>query len=611
MWQLNFNDLEGRLKVTCGTLALVLGFALLASITLGLSYGISSTHPTYIIPGIRLVDPTFLTGDWWTENTTQYHIFFSKLVASLYSLGSLPYSLASIKISLDVLAIIAIFGVIQIICPKKTLVFFVLVIIAFFFVSHTASLQGSYFFHAYAQPSSLASTGLLIGVWLYARQRYFASGIAMAAGGLFHFNYLILVPMFFGLANLINFRERRLLFRIAVQTAPSLILVLFFLPLIFDVMGLDLSEPLRVEMFRFLSKNYAPGHYDPFYSRWQYMPFLSWIILSLPFLSRVASTNAGKRIAALYVSAASIVIVATSLSMLGFDFITRIFIWRFAPLVILLAQVIFFYGLVNHAPLRKPEPGSRVIAINWSTLAIVAVGWLGLIRYYIFMENNGGLILCSLIGLIMLLSYFLAQRRVSNTIVIGLVIFAATIISGMSIVSNPKCHYSLLANNCAPSRYELFAWARDRTNAEARFIVPPRLRAFRLLAKRPVFVDWQNIPFRPDEQKEWLRRHLLLSGLPELTSGAQADEAYSNRDPDELIQLAIQLKYKYVVLEVTQVTNFGISDSACEVFRNSEFSVVEVYRTSGNKDTYPEIDLTDSDQLDFGTAICISQPEHH
>ena len=90
MWRLIFDDRRGGLKVNRGTLALVLGFGLLASISFGISYGIGSTHPTYIIPGIRLADPMFLSGDWWTENTTQYHFFFSQLVAFLYSIGPLP-----------------------------------------------------------------------------------------------------------------------------------------------------------------------------------------------------------------------------------------------------------------------------------------------------------------------------------------------------------------------------------------------------------------------------------------------------------------------------------------------------------------------------------------
>lgn len=592
MHQIGRKNQRYRLTTNYCIVTFVLLFGLLASISLGLSYGIGSTHPTYIIPGIRLADPTFLSGDWWTDNTTHYHIFFPVLIAALYSAGSLPELLAALKIFLDVIAVLAIFGLIRTLYPKQSFVLFALVISAFFFVSRTASLQGSYLFDAYVQPSSLASVGLLLGIWFFARQQYIASGLAMAIGGLFHVNYLILIPVFFGLANLFDFREPRLIFRITAQAAPSLVFVLFFLPSILDVTGFEIAETLRKEMSSFFAKIYAPGHYDPFHSRWQYLQFFSWIILSVPFIRQFSSISAGRRMASLYLATTSIVIGATLLSMLGIDLVTRLFFWRFAPLVILLAQIIFFYGLLGNSLLQKQSLCSLVTSINWTGLVFVAVGCLGLARYYIFMENTAGLVLCGLIGLLIARSFF-ALRRIKDFTVAGIILVSVGIIASLSINSNSNCRYAILVDSCEPSRFELFEWARDHTNKSARFIVPPRLRAFRLFAERPVFVDWQNIPFRPDEQREWLSRLLTVSGLSVITDLRQPDAAYKKRDPDDLIQLAITLEYEYVILETDQVAEFRITHEAREVFRNSEFSVVKVTSSNNKNDTNLVFDQID------------------
>ena len=63
MHRVILDKLRRRLTTNYGALTLVLLLGFLASLSLGLSYGIGSTHPTYIIPGIRLADPTFLMSD--------------------------------------------------------------------------------------------------------------------------------------------------------------------------------------------------------------------------------------------------------------------------------------------------------------------------------------------------------------------------------------------------------------------------------------------------------------------------------------------------------------------------------------------------------------------
>ncbi|MDX2175839.1 MAG: DUF6798 domain-containing protein [Candidatus Sumerlaeia bacterium] len=62
------------------------------------------------------------------------------------------------------------------------------------------------------------------------------------------------------------------------------------------------------------------------------------------------------------------------------------------------------------------------------------------------------------------------------------------------------------------AREELNRWFRERTPTDALVVIPPDLPAFRVAARRAVFLDIKHFPYRAADLAEWSRRYRLLTG---------------------------------------------------------------------------------------------------
>ena len=69
----------------------IAGLCALFGLSLGAHYGVSDQN-LYLLPGIRLADPAFLSRDWYVTQTAQHYAAFTYLVYALQKVGPLPWT---------------------------------------------------------------------------------------------------------------------------------------------------------------------------------------------------------------------------------------------------------------------------------------------------------------------------------------------------------------------------------------------------------------------------------------------------------------------------------------------------------------------------------------
>ena len=99
------------------------------------------------------------------------------------------------------------------------------------------SMGGSYLLVGYLQPSELGTLGWLVAIAALASERYLICGIAAAAGGALHANYLVLG---IGLFTLTAIARRHVSLRDHAKIlVPQLVVLAFFAPSLFAAAGVN------------------------------------------------------------------------------------------------------------------------------------------------------------------------------------------------------------------------------------------------------------------------------------------------------------------------------------------------------------------------------------
>ncbi len=273
------------------------GFAALAALLFGLGFGLNfgvSNENTYLLGGLRLLHPEMLAHDWLATQTTPYHRLFAYPVAALLYLDASGWLFAAVNVILLTVGAVVVFKLIESVIaaparspvagepplvpsaqplafakPLLALVLVLLVNLA----THSLSVADSTLYTLAFEPATLGVTGFLLGMYLFARERYLLSGAAVAAGGVFHANYLILSFPVFLLAHLV-LRRRGVLRPLLRQFAVPVVALAALLPIIIPIAlhpgssGTDILLSIR-----------SPHHYRPLTFRDEFVPLLGWILL--------------------------------------------------------------------------------------------------------------------------------------------------------------------------------------------------------------------------------------------------------------------------------------------------------------------------------------------
>lgn len=504
---------------------------------LAIGYGLglgTANQVTYLIEPLRRAHVELFARDWFAMETTHYHGAFANLATELFRAddsGAVAFGVAHLVVTIALCLLVL--SITLAIRARHPLVL-VAVIASLVALGGGRALGGSYLTAAYFQPSSLATLGWLAALALWLRERPFAAGLALAAGGVFHANFLVLGVAWFGAVQLLSTRRPRPL---VALLAPSLVVIAAMAPAL--LAAGDAADPGLA--LRVLVEFHAPTHYDVHVAIAQLPPLLGWLLAAWACQPARDPDLRGLWRFALVGSAACTLIVPVLLVVPG---ATRLFTWRIAPFAQLASQLCILAALLSPRPFVALGVTGRVLG-RWRALGLpvgagVVIGWSG--------PHAGGLYTVALaVVFAMVLVYRLARRPALATFGGSVVVLAVALAPAAHRIASPD-----LFDEAITGRYEdVIRWART-TDTDALFVVPPYMHAFRLLARRAIVVDSRSPPLYPDEMVAWYRRMCALVGVTDARSRGDIEVLYDQLTGDQLRASAARFGAQYVLVDKTR-----------------------------------------------------------
>lgn len=541
------------------------------SIVFGLSYGVSNQN-TYLIHGLVLIDPNFLSGDWFAHSTQHYHDQFSSILLLINHFGlPIPASLIAIEVTLRILALVVIYKIICLITNRYSLLSF-MVILFLIVLEKTRSVAGSYIFSSILQPSSFGSVFLLVSFLFFLRGSYFVSGLSIAFAGLMHTNFLILGFIVFGIAHLFLGIDG-IVKRVLLQFFFMIVILAMKLPFLLDMMSSELGEDATY-IFQFIR---SPHHYLPNYFLFDFLSFCGWSFLGLAGIKMSNMENRLKnKFLGLYFALLIVLVISTLLTTVVFiPVVSKLFFWRMAPFSVLLSQILFVTALVSKSFSANKESQAGIIA----SFSLILLGYLLIFTWY---RYNYGLISISILHLSCLFVFFgllFFRRNLVNAFsstFLSKKYFKAVSIAMLSLIliynlNNYFISKSTLLNGFpGTAEIELYQWVKT-TNKSTVFLTPPNLQNFRLHGERAIIVDWKSTPIDPKGLIEWYIRIQDITGLKEVSSSKNADKGYLNMNRKRLVSLTNRYDINYAVLyRDMNIQSYNLPI----VFKNKKFMVI-------------------------------------
>ncbi|HUS33674.1 MAG TPA: hypothetical protein VMZ53_34470, partial [Kofleriaceae bacterium] len=273
------------------TRALVVAGVVVLGVLFSLAYGFelgTGNQHTYLLDPLVRADPTLYRQDWFVTQNHHYHFAFATVTAPLFSLdpdGARAFGIAQILISVATFG--AIYGLVAAATERGRFTIFA-GLCGLILLGGDRALGGSYLYAGYLQPSSFSVLAWLLALNAWLRNRSALAGIALGIGAVFHLNYALLGIGVFGLAALATHpRDWR---RIAMLLAPSLIVVIAFLPTMLAASKTsDDALALRV-----LVKYLFPGHFKPVQLWLELASLLGWFVLLLAIKTEDRSDSSSR-----------------------------------------------------------------------------------------------------------------------------------------------------------------------------------------------------------------------------------------------------------------------------------------------------------------------------
>ena len=541
--------------------SLVLSIAVLIALSFGFSFGNVGNQATYFPHALNHIYPEFLGNDWLVQETTVYHASFRWVIVGLAGLGSVAWGAAILNVVLLAASIFTIYQIVVTLAREDALWAMALVAVCIV-LDRTGSVGASFLFSDGLQPSTLATTAWLIAIWAFLRQQYVASGLLLALGGLFHTNFLVLGIGLFALAHLF-LKEKHLAKRMLVQLVPSLLMLGFSLPLILAAASGEGASQAR-DIFLLIR---SPHHYVPLSYRTEFFYLGGWFLCALSALFALPGFPLQRALLALFLAFGISLAGATLLTTVVFvPQISQLYVWRLAPFLLILSQITVAIFLIRQLSADAFEYRHRRL------LAIGAlIGVLMILRWVVYVNSFSiqVAITAVLIG-IYLVAWFMRRKSRGTSGQRAAAIAGCAAIT-VALVLTAFNIPGVFANSTLLHDHSdgLNAWV-DRTDKTSVFLVPVEFGDFRLLAGRPVVVDWKSTPVKPDELIEWYSRINAIAGKP-VRSLDQAVSGFRSHDLPGLRKIAGDFGADYIVVNTAKqrLTN----TAELPLFRNKKYSV--------------------------------------
>lgn len=505
----------------------VVAAAAVLALAYGAPYG-SNNQLTYLLGPLQRAFPELYRHDWLMTETTQYHPVFAVVAAPLYQID--PRGVVAFGIA-QLVAMIATYVVIYRLVAAtadraRLAIFFALA--GMLALGGARCLAGSYLFAGYLQPSSLATIGWLVAMVAFAKDRVLVAGIALAAAGACHANFLLLGIPLFGAAELATTRRFDVR-RMAYLLAPSLVALVAFVPAM--IASAHAAEPdiaLRV-----LVRFHAPGHYEPKHIRWYAPPLAAWLAIAWSVRPLVKSPAIDRlwRLAAIGVAACVGAVLVCSIPPLLA--LTKLYVWRIGPFAQLACMVIALVAIVQGGVRELPRVNLAVLAAGAAVVLFEA--WHLQTALY---AGALGFAAAATLAAVWL-------RKVALAPALAIAMLGAAVESHQTEITDTP----LFAPECGGPDCALFDWVGKTTSVDAVFLVPPYMGWFRLIARRAVVADTQSPPLVPDELVAWYRRLCAMVGAGDVRTHELVEERWDALSAAELETAVRSLGADYVVLD--------------------------------------------------------------
>jgi hypothetical protein len=527
-------------------------------------YGFAvANQTTYFLQALHRAHPELWRNDWLVTSTSEYHSLFGIFGGLMFRLddsGATVFAITHVVLMIALLC--GVFLIVRGTTTRAALVIFILVV-GWLAVNGEHSIAGSYLWSAYLQPSLIGSVGWVIALAMHVRGRPLATGLALAIGGVFHVNYLVLGIGVFGLAELLAARDGRVK-RLALLLLPQLVALACVAPeLLANGGGSDPDHALWV-----LVQFHAPLHYKPSWIVRTLPSLVRWIALAIvvvPLASEYGQRPAVRRlmwwsaIAAAICALGAVVMMVPALLPL-----TRLYVWRLAPFSIAAAQIVIAIAVA--ATIANPRAWQAQPL--WRRIAAVGLlVWIAASAPFTSPAAADG----SLWITVAAIAIAIVAARWRPVVLVGAAL--ATLALPLWYRRDELLHPDASIDSDGADTDALYAWARTSTSVDAVFLTPPDLYRFRLVARRAVYADFKSPPLAPDALIEWHARLCRMNGVLPTDKVPTHRQHWLDAPGDELLVRAQQLGVDYLVLDHTPAHDHI---AAHPVFANAAFTVYAV-----------------------------------
>jgi len=555
--------------------AVALAFAL----SYGFNYGYDN-QLVYFLKSLTLIHPELLRADWFTNHTTHYHRTFIYLGALLLKLNARGWAVAFAQAISVFCGTLCMYRIVKRLAGEVLALPAFSLLLGMLFITRTSSVGTSYLFDAIFQPSTLGSLGSIAATWLFVEERWFESGIALALGGLFHANYLVLAYPIFGLSHLaLGFKDLKR--RLTQQFAPLVVATVAMSPLLLAAShGTPSSQATDI-----LFKIRSPHHYNPARFERNFIPFAAWQMLGIGAGWVLQRTPSGKRLGAV-LSGLMVTVWTGTLFTTLFDVpkVNQIFVWRFAPNVDICCQMFLACGLAQ--VLAQPARAARYPRV---AIALVCAG-LGLFGLFFHGKETAPLprLLLTYFALavsacvldlgLRSASLLRPQLEKGVTALRGLFGWTPLLVGAVVLyqqapprVEDGYHRSTLVRDDEGRSNVELYRWLRESSPRDAIYLTPPDMEGLRFLGQRAIVVDWKAVPLIPTELLGWYERLCDVTGRELRSSGDLA--GYQAMDLERLRQLVPKYHPDYLVIRRGNERRFP---GFPLVYQNAGFAVLKI-----------------------------------
>lgn len=531
---------------SAATWLIVAAIAAALSVAFAAPYGILN-QATYLLDPLHRAMPELLRRDWFVTEAPPYLPTFGWLAQWLYVLdpeGPVAMLAASFAVTFATYA--ALYWLIAALSPGWR---GFAIVASFVTVTMGRAMGGSYLLAGYFQPSSLATLGWILAMAALVRGRYRTCGIALAAAGAMHVNFLVLGIGLFTLGALAR-RDARLR-DLAGLVVPQLIVLAWFVP---DLLASSRSSDLALWV---LVHFHAPGHYLGRRLISWVPGLIGWQIAG--FAALPPSGEASPAVRALWrfslISCAVAVGAAFIVHASAFESLTRVFWSRIAPFGQLACQVLVAAALVRQGSAPVRSIGRRA----W----LVAAFALALLLNARFLHTSH---LATGLEIAGVAAVFAVPPRFAGRVATALAVCALA----AALWVSPRGAGMTTVPAAGPGELALYRWVREATPIDALFVAPPSLSLFRLLARRAIIADTKSPPLQPALMVAWYRRLCAMVERDQVASHEEVERLWDQLSPDQLVRVARSFHADFIVVGA------GRPLPGAPVYANAEYAVYPV-----------------------------------